>query len=52
MALFDDYDVIIQEHKVCYTSNILTKDAWDNFDYTGKNIFRTLKKEVRNQQSS
>ena len=39
----------------CFSSEkwkILTKDAWDDFDNTGKNLFPMLKKEVRNQKSS
>ena len=31
---------------------ISTKDAWDNFDNTGKNIFRILKNKVKYQISS
>ena len=31
---------------------ILTLDAWDNFDNTGKNLFRTLKNEVRNEKKN
>jgi len=31
---------------------ILTIDAWDNFDNTGKNLFHILKNEVGNQKRS
>ena len=31
---------------------VLTIDAWDNFDNTGKNLFPILKNQVRNQKTS